>query len=170
MANRARAVPHPVYSYAADDLQGLLERRLYIQCGGIEQDRIGGGLEGCRSPASVARIAASDVSEHLVKGNPLSAYRKLVVPAPGAGFRTRRDKYFHIRRGTNHGAGIAPIEDGTAGSAGEFLLDFEESGAHFGDRGHARSRLTESGTGKTTVFELVEIDVASRRHRSIDVV
>jgi hypothetical protein len=61
----ARSAALPACSDGFDDFDGGPECRVYIQMRGVEQVRIGGGLEGGDRPRRVALVPAQDIGEDL---------------------------------------------------------------------------------------------------------
>src|SRR5690606_307636 len=157
-AKRARAVPHPLSSCAADDLQDLPECRLYIQVGGIEQDSIRRGFQGCRGPFDVALVAPADVGQHLLIGNRFPPARKLAEAAGGADLGARSDENLDLRLGRDDGSGVAAVEYGAAGAAGEVLLELQERGADLRHDGDLGGRLAQLRARQALAVEIGEID------------
>src|ERR1700724_2826852 len=111
---------------AHHDRERGLKRRLGAERRGIEHDGVVGRHQGRRGAIFVALIAPNDVGEY---GGVIGLFAlafELQSPARRAGLHAGRYKYFWARLGTNHGADVAAIEDGAAGTAREGPLHLGE--------------------------------------------
>src|ERR1051325_12016317 len=79
-----------------DQIDSCLERGVYIQIRGVEQDCVFVAFERRSSASFVAFIAASDVGEHLAFANGDARAFQLAIAASRPLFRARGDKQFHV--------------------------------------------------------------------------
>src|SRR5262249_34213764 len=72
-----------------DQVDGNLERGVYIQIRSIEQVRVRGPAQGRRSAVLVAFVAAADIAQHLGFAHVDSGQLQLKIAPPGALLRGR---------------------------------------------------------------------------------
>src|SRR5262249_2948254 len=126
-----------------DEIDGCLERGVYIQIRGVEQYRVFGHAKGRCGAALVALVAPPDIGEHLSFADRAAILDELEVTAPRALLGRGNDEQLHVGIGADDGADIATVEHGTPLSCSEVALIGEQRLAHLGMRGDDRRRLAD---------------------------
>jgi len=109
-----------------DQSDGGIERRFYIQVGGIEQYGVFGGPHRCARAIGVALVALTYHFQHFFVSYIVALRLAFKITPPGTDLGQSGHEYFDIRVGTYHGADIPPVEHGSRLAPRELALKVQQ--------------------------------------------
>src|SRR6185437_10315920 len=123
-------IPLSARSDGLDDGDGSPERCVYIQMGGIEQVRIGGGLEGGRLALRIPLVAPQKVSQDLLPVGLHAAGLQFGDTTCGTHLRGGGDVELYVGRRRDNGPHIAAVQHGARLPCRESALIVQKRRAH----------------------------------------
>src|SRR6185312_5359247 len=123
-------IPLSARSDGLDDGDGSPERCVYIQMGGIEQVRIGGGLEGGRLALRIPLVAPQKVDQDLLPVGLHAAGLQFGDTTRGTHLRGGGDVELHVGRGGDNGPDVAAVQHRARLPCRESALIVQECRAH----------------------------------------
>src|SRR5262245_35501886 len=145
-----------------DQIDSCLERGVYIQIRGVEQDCVFGAFERRCGAAFIALVAALDVGQHFGFGNGNAGTFQLAITPPRPLLCARRHKQLHIGVGANHCADIAAVEHRARFTPREGALVIAKRLSHLGLTCNDRGRFTEAPVDQRGIIQRLEIELLRR--------
>src|SRR5262249_8358654 len=115
---------------AVDNRDGLANRGVDVERGGIEQVRVGRRFQGGDGALHVALVTPQDVGQHIRLVHHDAVGRQRRHAAPGAHLGGGVDEDFHVRLRTDHRTDVAPVEHSAGRHRREGALELHQRGAH----------------------------------------